>query len=108
MNIEHIKNNRSFVVNFLIIIVIIMSILGTVSFVLFFTNCPTNCIPKKESYNFNRHVPKKESYHNMFNNKHRKQHLSRKSKNYTQLIPLDDILDSFFPQDKMLVFLNYS
>jgi hypothetical protein len=105
MNIEHIKNNRSFVVNFLMIIVIIMSILGTVSFVLFFTNCPTNCIPKKESYhsanNFiNRHVPKKESYngYHMFNNRqynhNQQQNLSKKSKNYTQLIPLDDILDS--------------
>ena len=100
MNIDHIKNNRSFVVNFLIIIIIIMSILGTVSFVLFFTNCPTNCIPKKESYhssnNFiNRHVPKKRSYNDMFNNRqNRQQHLSRKPKNYTQLIPLDDILDS--------------
>lgn len=105
MNIEHIKNNRSFIVNFLMIIVIIMSILGTVSFVLFFTNCPTNCIPKKESYhnsnNFiNRHVPK-ESYNgsHMFNRKYnqyhnQKQHLSRKSRKYTQLIPLDDILDS--------------
>jgi len=100
MNIEHIKNNRSFVVNFLVIIVIIMSILGTVSFVLFFTNCPTNCIPKKESYNsnnfINRHVPKKESYHNMFNRQYNQHnhHLSKKPKNYTQLIPLDDILDS--------------
>tara|TARA_Y100000591_G_scaffold323533_1_gene341516 strand:+ start:85 stop:363 length:279 start_codon:yes stop_codon:yes gene_type:complete len=92
MNIEHIKNNRSFVVNFLIIIVIIMSILGTVSFVLFFTNCPTNCIPKKETYNdiFNNKQHKQHKQH-----KHHKHHLSGKSKNYTQLIPLEDILDSF-------------
>ena len=62
-----------------------MSILGTSSFILFFTHCPVGCNVDNqinEPYTKKRNLPKKKS-------------VKSKEQHYTQLIPLDDILNSF-------------
>ena len=76
-------NNGNIATSILVIIVIIMSILGTTSFVLFFTHCPSGCKVNTIS---------KEGYKQR---KYGKNGNTQKEKNYTQLIPLDDILNSF-------------
>ena len=45
----NIGNNPNIATHILVIVVIIMSILGTTSFVLFFTHCPPSCNVVKET-----------------------------------------------------------
>ena len=60
--------------NILVILVIIMSLLGTSSFILFFTNCPPSCsINQKRNGEKFKNIPIK----------------------HTQLIPIEDILNDF-------------
>lgn len=63
--------------NILIILVIIMSLLGTSSFILFFTNCPPSC--------------------NNINQKKTKEKFKKIQQpvKHTQLIPIEDIFNDF-------------
>jgi len=73
----NIRNNPNIAMHILVIIIIIMAILGTTSFVLFFTHCPPSC-----------KVVKKEKFHVENFQKH-------KHKYATQLIPIEDIFNDF-------------
>ena len=84
----NIGNTGNIATNILVIIVIIMSILGTTSFVLFFTNCPPSCGTQHEHYHDKNHL--------QFSNKHQNKghHKSDLHNKYgTQLIPLDDLFE---------------
>ena len=85
----NIGNNPNIATHILVIVVIIMSILGTTSFVLFFTHCPPSCnVVKKEPFyveNFNPH--QKHQHQNKHQNKHHEY--------ATQLIPIEDIFNDF-------------
>ena len=86
----NIGNTGNIATNILVIIVIIMSILGTTSFVLFFTNCPPRCnLPEPYHYKNNINFS-----HNNFKQKHKKEQLHG-NKYGTQLIPLEDIFNEF-------------
>ena len=77
----NIGNNRNIATSILIIIVIVMSILGTTSFVLFFTHCPPSCnIPEPYNRESFKHKHIKVNQHNNYG---------------TQLIPLEDIFNDF-------------
>ena len=86
----NIGNNPNIATHILVIIVIIMSILGTTSFVLFFTNCPPSC-----------NVVKKEPFHsghfhqNKNQNKYQNKHQNKPHEYATQLIPIEDIFNNF-------------
>ena len=86
----NIGNNPNIATHILVIVVIIMSILGTTSFVLFFTHCPPSCnVVKKEPFyveNFNPHQK----------HQHQNKHSQHKQHKYaTQLIPIEDIFNDF-------------
>ena len=79
----NIVNNQNISINILVIVVIIMSILGTTSFVLFFTHCPPSCnISNKESF-----------YTEAFKQENKQQNISPQSHKYAakQLIPIEDL-----------------
>lgn len=84
----NIGNNPNIAMHILVIIVIIMAILGTTSFVLFFTHCPPSCnVVKKEPFyveNFKRN-----KHHQNQQNQH------HQNKYATQLIPIEDIFNDF-------------
>lgn len=80
----NIGNNPNIAIHILVIIVIIMAILGTTSFVLFFTHCPPSC-----------NVVKKEPFHVENFQKHKHQKNQHKQEYATQLIPIEDIFNDF-------------
>lgn len=86
----NIGNNPNIAIHILVIIVIIMAILGTTSFVLFFTHCPPSCnVVKKEPFyveNFQRN--KQKQYKHQQKNQHKQEYA-------TQLIPIEDIFNDF-------------
>ena len=84
----NIGNNPNIATHILVIVVIIMSILGTTSFVLFFTHCPPSCnVVKKEQFNVENYQKHKHSQH---------KHSQHKQHKYaTQLIPIEDIFNDF-------------
>jgi len=80
----NIGNNPNIAMHILVIIVIIMAILGTTSFVLFFTHCPPSC-----------NVVKKENFQRNKQHKHQQHKYQNQHKHATQLIPLEDIFNDF-------------
>ena len=89
----NIGNNPNIATHILVIVVIIMSILGTTSFVLFFTHCPPSCnVVKKEPFNVENYQKHKRLQHKHSQHKH-SQH--KQHKYATQLIPIEDIFNDF-------------
>lgn len=85
----NIGNTGNIATNILVIIVIIMSILGTTSFVLFFTNCPPSC-NSSETYHHKNNIKFPNEYF-----KYKNKGPLHNNKYGTQLIPLEDIFNDF-------------
>ncbi len=78
----NIGNNPNIATRILVIIVIIMSILGTTSFVLFFTHCPPSCNISSNTESFKQ-------------NKQRNISQNKPHEYATQLIPIEDLFNDF-------------
>jgi len=91
----NIGNNQNIAINILVIVVIIMSILGTTSFVLFFTHCPPSCnVSNKESF-YTDSFKHGNKHGNKQQNKQRNisQIKSQPHEYATQLIPIEDLFN---------------
>jgi len=82
----NIGNNPNIATRILVIIVIIMSILGTTSFVLFFTHCPPSCNISSNTESFKQ---------NKQRNKQRNISQNKPHEYATQLIPIEDLFNDF-------------
>ena len=90
----NIGNNPNIAMHILVVIVIIMAILGTTSFVLFFTHCPPSCnVVKKKPFNVENF--QKNKHHQNQHKHHQSQHKHHQNKYATQLIPIEDIFNDF-------------
>ena len=86
----NIGNNPNIATRILVIIVIIMSILGTTSFVLFFTHCPPSCNISSNTESF-----KQNKQRNISQNKQRNISQNKPHEYATQLIPIEDLFNDF-------------